>query len=254
MWFEQMHPSWQTALGHWQAWLQNLEAQVGSLPDLAPTPDKVMAAFALPLPQVRVVIIGQDPYPTPGVAVGRGFAIGQESGGTAPQNRLPASLRNILVELAADLTQPSGHSESDHGPSCQPRLDLLGWQNQGVFLLNRHLTTVHGNPGAHFKLGWDAFTLDAIRAVAAANPRAAYILWGNEAQKLAPMISQAGEHPDESGIEISEASGTVGGALILKAPHPSPLSAHRGFFGSKPFSQVNTHLALQGQQPIDWFD
>ena len=219
MWFEQMHPDWQSALSGQKPLLDALETQLSHLPDLSPSPDLVMAAFRTAPSQFRVVIIGQDPYPTPGVAVGRAFAVAH--------GPVPASLRNILKELDSDL----GADFGDLGPA----LDLSGWQEQGVFLLNRHLTTIHGRPGAHFKLGWQSFTDAALAHLASLNPNLILVLWGNEAESVLVPLNEHGFWPS-----------------VVRSVHPSPLSAHRGFFGSKPFSAVNALLENFGQSPINW--
>ena len=219
MWFEQMHPAWQSALAPQRVLLEELESRLGDLPGLAPSKELVMAAFRSDPAEIRVVILGQDPYPTDGVAVGRSFAV---SG--LP---LPASLRNIFRELDSDI----GANFGDTGPSP----DLAGWQNQGVFLLNRHLTTLSGNAGAHLKAGWEVFTDAALLHLARANPNLALVLWGKEAASIKAIFDFAGLAP-----------------VCFESVHPSPLSAHRGFFGSRPFSSINTYLQSQGLQPIDW--
>ena len=145
MWFEQMHPEWQRSLAQWREWLNNVESQLSKQQDLVPASERVMAAFSLAPDQIRVVFLGQDPYPTRGVAVGRAFAVAED------QTRLPASLKNIFTELKTDL-------QDDR----EPRTTLESWQSQGVWLLNRHLTATEQAPGAHFALGWDSFTQAAI--------------------------------------------------------------------------------------------
>jgi uracil-DNA glycosylase len=223
MWFQQMHPLWQQALSGQEALLNRLEQSLSQLPNLAPRPHLVMAAFTADPSKVRVVIVGQDPYPTPGVAVGRSFAV---SG--LP---VPASLRNMFKELASELAiEPTDVTTS---------LDLHGWQAQGVLLLNRHLTTLEGQAGAHFKEGWQAFTDAAIAHLLAANPLTVLVLWGNQAQQLKKTLAQA----------ISDAGER---AMLIEGVHPSPLSAHRGFLGSKPFGTINAALQSVGQEPINW--
>lgn len=175
-----------------------------------PPPDAIFAALALAPDAVRVVILGQDPYPTPGDAVGRAFAV-------ALDTPLPRSLSNIFKELAED------------GFAAPPR-DLSGWSAQGVLLLNTALTTPPGQAGGHARL-WAGF---ARAALAALPPRPrAWLLWGAQAQKAAEGLPAADD-------------------LVIATAHPSPLSARRGFFGSRPFSRANTWLAVQGQPPIDW--
>lgn len=179
-------------------------------PDTLPPKIDVFRALSLPLPDVRVVIVGQDPYPTPGHAHGLAFSV------PANVRPLPKSLANIFKELDDDL---GGHPESG---------DLTPWLNQGVLLLNRVLTVRAGNPGSHRGRGWESFTEAILRAT---KPFVA-VLWGNDAQTARTFFP---------------------GAQILAAPHPSPLSAHRGFFGSRPFSKVNAVLLAKGEQPIRWF-
>jgi len=225
MWFEQMHPEWQALLGAWESWLNNTEVLLSNNLDLAPATDKVMTAFRVAPSEIRVVILGQDPYPTPGVAVGRAFAI------SASDLPLPASLRNIFTELKSDL-----------GSHPVPSATLESWQEQGVWLLNRHLTTLHSKPGAHFSSGWDSFTEAAIEALLSHTLQPlVFVLWGKQAQSVKPLLQK---HID----------GDPARFLILESAHPSPLSAYRGFFGSKPFSKVNTFLSSVGEQTIDWFD
>lgn len=186
----------------------------------APAPSSVLAALAMPLPDVRVLIVGQDPYPTPGHAVGLAFAVDR---GVRP---LPASLINLHTEYATDLDLP----RPTHG-------DLWAWVAQGVLLLNRVLTVRHGAPGSHRGQGWEDITgalVDGLLAHhrAAGTPLVA-LLWGREAEMLAPRLR-------------------AGGADALTASHPSPLSAHRGFLGSRPFSAVNARLEAAGAASIDW--
>ncbi|MCB1333062.1 MAG: uracil-DNA glycosylase [Roseivivax sp.] len=182
--------------------------------DILPPESQVFAALdACPPDQTRVVILGQDPYPTPGHAHGLAFSV-------APDVRpLPRSLNNIFKEMQADL----GASPATG--------DLRDWARQGVLLLNTALTVPAGDAGGHARLGWSALTrqvLDALNDT----PRA-FVLWGGHAQGFAPHLT----HP---------------GHLVLTSAHPSPLSARRGFFGSRPFSRVNDWLKAKGQQPIDW--
>ena len=173
-----------------------------------------LRAFTRPLADVRVLVTGQDPYPTPGHPIGLSFAV-------APDVRpLPRSLQNIYTELQSDLGVPP----AAHG-------DLTAWADQGVLLLNRVLTVRPGNPGSHRGKGWERVTEQAIRALVARGGPLVAILWGRDAQNLAPML---GEVPQ------------------ITSPHPSPLSASRGFFGSRPFSRANELLEAQGANPIDW--
>jgi uracil-DNA glycosylase len=221
MWFEQMHPNWQIALSGQRDWLNETELRLATEREFAPNSQLVMAAFQLDPAQVRVLILGQDPYPTPGVAVGRAFAVAP---GTRP---LPASLRNIFLELQADLG------------GSQPSSDLAGWQRQGVLLLNRHLTTVSGTSGGHFDLGWQQFTDAAIEHLMTRQTPLILVLWGAQAAGVKKSLAEFLSKPSAN-------------FAIIESPHPSPLSAYRGFFGSKPFSAVNRQLQLGGLQPIDW--
>jgi uracil-DNA glycosylase len=179
-----------------------------------PDGDHVLRAFQRPLADVRVLIVGQDPYPTPGHPIGLSFAVARD---VWP---LPASLRNIYVELRDDL----GVVPPKHG-------DLTAWADQGVMLLNRVLTVRPGESASHRGRGWEEVTECAIRALAARGGPLAAILWGRDAQSLKPLL---------------------GPVPWVESVHPSPLSASRGFFGSKPFSRVDRMLAEQGGEPVDW--
>lgn len=179
-----------------------------------PDGDRVFAAFRRPLAEVRVLIVGQDPYPTPGHPIGLSFAVERHV------RPLPASLRNIYRELASDL----GVTPPDHG-------DLSAWSERGVMLLNRALTVRPGAPASHSGKGWEEVTGAAIEALAARGGPLVAVLWGRHAQSLRPLL------------------GTV---PCVESVHPSPLSAHRGFFGSRPFSQVDDLLVAQGAAPMDW--
>ncbi len=179
-----------------------------------PSGEQILRAFERPLSGVRVLVVGQDPYPTPGHAVGLSFSV-------APHVRpLPRSLVNIFKELYDDL----GIDPPAHG-------DLTAWADQGVLLLNRVLTVAPGAAGSHRGRGWEAVTECAISALADRPGPKAAILWGRDAQGLKPML---GDIP------------------CVESPHPSPLSASRGFFGSRPFSRVNDLLVRQGGTPVDW--
>jgi uracil-DNA glycosylase len=180
-----------------------------------PAGDNILRAFARPLPEVRGLIVGQDPYPTPGHAVGLSFSV-------APDVRpIPRSLQNIYKELESDL----GIARPENG-------DLSPWADQGVLLLNRVLTVRSGEPGSHRGIGWERITDAAIAGLVARDdePLVA-ILWGKDAQTLEDSL------PDVP--------------LIISA-HPSPMSADRGFFGSKPFSRANEYLEDLGGDPVDW--
>lgn len=179
-----------------------------------PAGDRVLRAFSQPLDQVRVLILGQDPYPTPGHAMGLSFSV-------APDVRpLPKSLINIYKELDSDLGIPPAASG-----------DLSPWFDQGVLLLNRVLTVRPGSAGSHRGKGWEEVTEQAVRALAERGGPLVAILWGNDAQRAEALL---------------------GDVPIIRSPHPSPLSAHAGFFGSKPFSRANAALAEQGAAPINW--
>ncbi len=179
-----------------------------------PSGDHVLRAFQAPLADVRVLVVGQDPYPTPGHPIGLSFSV-------APDVRpLPPSLLNIYKELVSDLGVPA--------PSTG---DLSPWATNGVMLLNRVLTVEPGKSAAHRGKGWEKVTDRAIEVLAARGGPLAAILWGRDAQTLKPML---------------------GGIPWVESVHPSPLSASRGFFGSRPFSKVNDLLVRQGGQPVDW--
>jgi uracil-DNA glycosylase len=179
-----------------------------------PHGDQVFRAFSRPLADVRVLVVGQDPYPTPGHPVGLSFSV-------APDVRpVPKSLANIFQELASD----TGSPRPTNG-------DLTPWFEQGVMLLNRVLTVAPGASASHRGRGWEAVTEQAIDALARRGGPLAAVLWGRDAQSLKPML---GEVP------------------WVDSVHPSPLSASRGFFGSRPFSRVNALLEEQGGAPVDW--
>lgn len=176
----------------------------------------VLRAFTYPMASVRVLIVGQDPYPTPGHPIGLSFAV-------APDVRpLPGSLQNIAKELVADL----GVSPPSNG-------DLRPWAEHGVMLLNRVLTVQPGKPASHRGKGWEQITGHAIESLVARGGPLVAILWGRDAQTLQPALQ-------------------AGGVACLTSPHPSPLSASRGFFGSRPFSRANELLVSAGGEPVDW--
>lgn len=179
-----------------------------------PSGDNIFRAFSLPLSEVRVVIVGQDPYPTPGHPIGLSFAVDRDV------RPLPRSLANIYRELEDDL----GVTPPEHG-------DLSGWLSQGVMLLNRALTVQPGLPGSHRGKGWEDVTDCALSTLAKRGGPLVAILWGRDAQKLAPLLR---------------------GVQTIESAHPSPLSARRGFFGSHPFSRTNELLVAQGGSPISW--
>ncbi|MBX9719321.1 MAG: uracil-DNA glycosylase, partial [Microbacteriaceae bacterium] len=197
-----------------RALLAELRAEAAAGSALLPDEHRVLRAFAAPLAAVRVVIVGQDPYPTPGYPIGLSFAV------DAAVRPLPRSLANIFRELHDDL----GIAPAEHG-------DLGAWADQGVLLLNRVLTVVPGQPGSHRGREWEKVTACALAALAARGGPLVAVLWGRDAAGAAPLL---------------------GAVPVVASAHPSPLSAHRGFFGSRPFSQVNAMLGHQGAAPIDW--
>lgn len=191
-----------------------LRAEIAAGRTYLPAGPNVLRAFQQPFDDVRVLIVGQDPYPSPGMPIGLSFAV-------APEVRnLPGSLENIFRELHGDLGLPR--------PSNG---DLTPWTRQGVLLLNRVLTTAPGKPGSHRGKGWEAVTEQAIRALVAREKPLVSILWGNDARSLR---SHLGRYP------------------AIESTHPSPRSADRGFFGSRPFSRANDLLTQQGAQQVDW--
>lgn len=179
-----------------------------------PPGDRILAAFAQPFDEVRVLLVGQDPYPTIGHAVGLCFSVAPD---VAP---IPKSLRNVFTEYAEDLGLPQPSSG-----------DLTAWTRQGVMLLNRVLTVAPGNPGSHRGRGWEEVTEQAIRALVARDRPLVAILWGRDARNLRPLLP---------------------GVPVVESAHPSPLSASGGFFGSRPFSRTNALLAGLGAPPVDW--
>jgi uracil-DNA glycosylase len=191
-----------------------LRAEIGAGRGYLPAGESVLAAFHRPLADVRVLVMGQDPYPTPGHPVGLSFSV-------APDVRpLPRSLQNIFRELESDLGVPRPTSG-----------DLTPWSDQGVLMLNRVLTVRPGSPGSHRGKGWETVTEQAIRALVARPQPLVAVLWGRDAQSIRPLL---GDTPR------------------VESVHPSPMSADRGFFGSRPFSRVNELLTAQGAQPVDW--
>ncbi|AXQ53487.1 MULTISPECIES: uracil-DNA glycosylase [Streptomyces] len=191
-----------------------LRAEIGAGRTYLPSGPNVLRAFQQPFDEVRVLIVGQDPYPTPGMPIGLSFAVAPEV------RRLPPSLVNIFQELQSDLGLP----QPSNG-------DLTPWTSQGVLLLNRALTTRPGSPGSHRGKGWEEVTEQAIRALAERGTPLVSILWGSDARSLRPFLSR---HP------------------VIESVHPSPRSADRGFFNSRPFSRTNDFLAQQGAAPVDW--
>lgn len=181
-----------------------------------PAGANVLRAFTYPFEAVRVLIVGQDPYPTPGHAVGLSFSV-------APNvSPVPRSLANIFAEYSSDL----GYPQPANG-------DLTPWSQRGVMLLNRVLTVRPGSPASHRKKGWEAVTECAIQALVARETPMVAILWGRDAATLKPMLLNSS-------------------CMTIESVHPSPLSASRGFFGSRPFSRANEMLTSMNAEPIDW--
>ena len=193
---------------------ERLREEVAAGRHYLPAGERVLRAFQRPLSDVKVLIVGQDPYPTPGHPIGLSFAVERHV------RPLPRSLANIYKELDADLGIPP----AAHG-------DLSAWSDQGVMLLNRVLTVAPGVPASHRGWGWEKVTEHAIRTLAARDEPLVAILWGRDAANLRPLL---------------------GATPIVESAHPSPLSASRGFFGSRPFSRVNELLAGLGAEPVDW--
>jgi uracil-DNA glycosylase len=215
---ELVHPSWAQALAPVQATLTELgaflRAEVAAGRGYRPAAAHVLRAFERPLDDTRVLIVGQDPYPTPGHPIGLSFAV-------APDVRpVPRSLANIYTELQDDLGVPAPTSG-----------DLTPWAERGVLLLNRVLTVRPGASASHRGKGWEQVTDCAIDALARRGGPLVAVLWGRDARSLKPRL---------------------GGIPCVESAHPSPLSARSGFFGSRPFSQVNDLLAQQGAEPLDW--
>jgi len=216
--FSSVDPGWSRALKpvaeQFDAVAAFLAEETAAGHDWLPAENAVLRAFREPFNDVRVLVVGQDPYPTPGHAMGLAFSADR---GVRP---LPRSLANIYRELNDDLGIPP----AAHG-------DLSAWQRQGVLLLNRVLTVRAGETGSHRRHGWEEITAHAIRALAERPKPLVAVLWGKDAASVSPLL---GEAP------------------VIMSAHPSPLSARRGFFGSKPFSRVNAELEAQGATPIDW--
>jgi uracil-DNA glycosylase len=214
-----MDPGWAGALepvaGRIAAMGEFLRAEIAAGRRYLPSGENVLRAFKQPFDQVRVLIVGQDPYPTPGNPVGLSFSVAPEVA------RLPPSLVNIFREYSDDLGYPAPANG-----------DLTPWTERGVLLLNRVLTVQPGKPGSHRGKGWEEVTEQAIRALAArpAGPLVA-ILWGRDARTLVPLLD---------------------GVPCVESAHPSPYSAASGFFGSRPFSRANQLLEQAGGGPVDW--
>lgn len=213
-----LDPGWarvlEPAAGRLEQIAERLEHEEDAGRDFLPAPEHILRAFERPLDDVRVLIVGQDPYPTPGHAIGLSFATDRHV------RPIPRSLANIYRELHDDL-----------GIEAASTGDLSRWSEQGVLLLNRVLTVGAGAAGSHRGFGWQSITDLAIEALVARQRPLVAILWGKDAQALAPLL---GDTP------------------LLVSAHPSPLSASRGFFGSRPFSRTNEALRQQGAEPVDW--
>ncbi len=214
---ELVDPSWARALAPVESTVHQIGArlreEVAEGRGYLPAGTDVLRAFTYPMDEVKVLIVGQDPYPTPGHPMGLSFSV-------QPGVRPPRSLENIFTELVSDL----GVDRPTSG-------DLTPWSRQGVMLLNRVLTVQPGAPASHKGWGWETVTQRAIEALVERQAPLVAILWGRPAQSLTPML---------------------GSTPILASPHPSPLSASRGFFGSRPFSRANELLVEQGATPVDW--
>lgn len=213
-----MHEEWAQALAP-------VEPQIRAMGDFLrtehaaghrtfPTGDDIFRAFARPMSEVKVLILGQDPYPTPGHAMGMSFSVHRDV------RPLPRSLNNIYRELNDDL----GIAPAEHG-------DLSSWADEGVMLMNRVLSVREGKPASHRNKGWEQVTQQAIEALVARDKPLVGLLWGADARRTAPMLAP---YP------------------CVESAHPSPLSASKGFFGSRPFSRVNELLAQQGATGVDW--
>ena len=214
---ELVDPSWARALAPVESTVHQIGArlreEVAEGRGYLPAGTDVLRAFTYPMDEVKVLIVGQDPYPTPGHPMGLSFSV-------QPGVRPPRSLENIFTELVSDL----GVDRPTSG-------DLTPWSRQGVMLLNRVLTVRPGAPASHKGWGWETVTQRAIEALVERRAPLVAILWGRPAQSLTPML---------------------GSTPILASPHPSPLSASRGFFGSRPFSRAHELRVEQGATPVDW--
>jgi uracil-DNA glycosylase len=213
-----IEPGWAQALepvaGQVAQMGEFLRAEVAAGRCYLPAGENILRAFTQPFADVRVLIVGQDPYPTPGHPIGLSFAVERHV------RPIPRSLQNIYRELRSDL----GVAVPEHG-------DLTSWTRHGVLLLNRCLTVAPGASASHRGRGWEAVTDQAIRALVARGTPMVAILWGRDAQTLRPML---------------------GPVPVIESAHPSPMSADRGFFGSKPFSRANALLVAQGAEPVTW--
>ena len=202
------------ASGKFDSLLEFFNSDSSGYQEIYPAPTQIFRVFQLPLEKIKVIILGQDPYHTPGVADGLAFSV--------QITKLAPSLRNILKEV-----------ESDIGQTIIQNGDLTPWFEQGVFLLNNVLTVEKGHAGSHRQIGWEQITEDCVKMLSIKLPHAVFILWGSDAQAKAKFIDSS-KH------------------LILQSVHPSPLSAYRGFFGSRPFSKANQFLKSHHLQEIKW--
>ena len=215
---QDLAPQWALKLAH-STPLETIQAHLTHLSQdqtIYPPQDQVFRALQLTPPEaVRVVLIGQDPYHGPNQANGLAFSVN-------PGQALPPSLRNIFKELQSDL-----------GGDLRQNGDLSDWASQGVLLLNQVLTVAQGQANSHQAIGWQAWTQDLVRVVNDFDQSVIFLLWGKKAQALLPLIDQT-RHK------------------VIQSAHPSPLSAYRGFFGSRPFSQINQQLKASGEEPLAW--
>lgn len=202
------------ASGKFDSLLEFFNSDSSGYQEIYPAPTQIFRVFKLPLEKIKVVILGQDPYHTPGVADGLAFSV--------QTAKLAPSLRNILKEVKSDI----GQTIIQNG-------DLTPWLEQGVFLLNNVLTVEKGHAGSHRQIGWEQITEDCVKMLSVRLPHAAFILWGSDAQAKVKFIDSS-RH------------------LVLQSAHPSPLSAYRGFFGSKPFSAANQFLKSHHLPEIKW--
>ena len=214
----QVPVDWQVLMGSTKEALsqisKQLENEIANGLSINPVPEKIFRALEVKPTDVKAIIIGQDPYPDSAFALGRAFGVPNEV------TKLPASLRNIFKEV-----------ESDLGERSAANPDLQEWSDQGVLLLNKSLTTTAGIRNSHTHFNWEIVTRNIVRAVTRVNPEVVAILWGADAQQFADEFASN---------------------QVISSAHPSPLSAHRGFVGSKPFSRANEMLVRQGKEPIAW--
>ena len=212
-WYEQLHAEFNS---EYFSRLKSFLISEKTEQTIYPPSSKIFAAFNhTPFTNLKVVILGQDPYHGPGQANGLSFSV-------SPNIKIPPSLKNIYKEIEKDLNLPLPQTG-----------DLSKWADQGVLLLNAVLTVRHKQPGSHQKRGWEKFTDAVIKKISTEKTGVIFLLWGNFARSKSALIDSSKNH-------------------ILEAPHPSPFSAHTGFFGCGHFSKTNAILQKQGQKPIDW--